>query len=84
MDYITYRCTNIVLLFHTTYISVDLAHHKIFHGKVDKGGIKRVSQLNILSVSEKLPVSKFRYYTVLWLLLHVASCFWSKTDWFGG
>ena len=26
-------------LFYTTYISVDLAHHKIFHAKVGKGGI---------------------------------------------
>ena len=28
-----------VLLFYTTYISVDLAHHKIFHAKVGVGGI---------------------------------------------
>ena len=28
-----------VLLFYTTYISVDLAHHGIFHAKVGKGGI---------------------------------------------
>ena len=27
-----------VKLFDTTYISVDLAHHKIFHAKVGKGG----------------------------------------------
>ena len=25
---------------YTTYISVDLAHHEIFHAKVGKGGIK--------------------------------------------
>ena len=31
-----------VLLFHTTYISVDLAHHKTFRAKVGKGGIMRV------------------------------------------
>ena len=29
-----------VYLFYTTYISVDLAHHKIFCAKVGKGGIK--------------------------------------------
>ena len=29
-----------LLLFNTTYISVDLAQHKIFHAKVGKGGIK--------------------------------------------
>ena len=29
-----------VLLFYTTYISVDLAHHEIFRAKVGKGGIK--------------------------------------------
>ena len=28
-----------VLLIYTTYISVDLAHHEIFHAKVGKGGI---------------------------------------------
>ena len=28
-----------VLLFYTTYISVDLAHHEIFCAKVGKGGI---------------------------------------------
>ena len=28
-----------VLLFDTTYISVDLAHQVIFHAKVSKGGI---------------------------------------------
>ena len=36
----------------------------------------------ILSVSEKLPVFKFRYFTASWLLLH--SCFWLTTDWLGG
>ena len=29
-----------VLLFYTTNISVDLAHHEIFRAKVGKGGIK--------------------------------------------
>ena len=29
-----------VFLFYTTYISVDLAHHEMFHAKVGKGGIK--------------------------------------------
>ena len=29
-----------VLLFYTTYISVDLAHKVIFHAKVGKGGIQ--------------------------------------------
>ena len=28
-----------VYLFHTTYISVDLAHHEIFHAEVGKGSI---------------------------------------------
>ena len=32
-----------VLLFYTTYISVDLAHHEIFCVKVGKGGINRGS-----------------------------------------
>ena len=34
-----YRWTNIVWLFYTTNISVDLAHQEIFHAKVGKGGI---------------------------------------------
>ena len=28
-----------VLLFYTTYINVDLAHHEIFRAKFGKGGI---------------------------------------------
>ena len=28
--------------FHTTCISIDHAHHEIFHAKVDMGGIKIV------------------------------------------
>ena len=43
MDYLTYRWTNIVQLFYTTYISVDLAQHEIFHAKVGKGGIMDAS-----------------------------------------
>ena len=35
-----------VLLFYTTYISVDLAHHEIFHAKVGKGGINDTKQAN--------------------------------------
>ena len=33
-----------VLLFYTTYISVDLAYHKIFRAKVGKGGINHHSR----------------------------------------
>ena len=29
-----------VLLFYTTFINVDLAHHEIFCAKVSKGGIR--------------------------------------------
>ena len=32
-----------VYLFYTNYISVDLAHHEIFHAKVGKGGINLVN-----------------------------------------
>ena len=38
-DNLTYRWTNMVLLFYTTYISVDLAHHEIVHAKSGKGGM---------------------------------------------
>ena len=34
-----------VLLFYTTYISEDLAHHEIFRAKVGKGGITLVSTI---------------------------------------
>ena len=34
-----------VLLFYTTYTSVDLAHHEIYHAKVGKGGIKEVLRI---------------------------------------
>ena len=39
MDYLTHRWTNLVNLFYTTYIRVDLAHHEIVRAKVGKGGI---------------------------------------------
>ena len=39
MDYLTNRWTNIVYLFYTTYISVDLTHDEIFRAKVGMGGI---------------------------------------------
>ena len=39
VDYLTYRWTNMILLFHTTYSSVDLAHHEVFQAKDGKGGI---------------------------------------------
>ena len=39
MDYLTYRWTNLALLFYTTYISVDFTHHEILCAKVGKGGI---------------------------------------------
>ena len=32
-----------VLLFYTTYTSVDTAHHEIFRAKVGKGGIKKLT-----------------------------------------
>ena len=42
MDYLTYMWTNIVQLFYTAYISVDLAQRAIFRAKVGKGGINDV------------------------------------------
>ena len=46
MDNLTYRGTNIVLLFYTTFISVDLAHHEIVRAKVVKDGINSVVLTN--------------------------------------
>ena len=40
-----------VLLFYTTYISVDLARHEIFHAKVGKGGINICTQLSIIELA---------------------------------
>ena len=40
-----------VLLFYTTYISVDLACHEIFRAKVGKGGIKFTIQCLITALS---------------------------------
>ena len=36
-----------VILFYTTYFSVDLAHHEIFRAKVGKGGINGISTCKI-------------------------------------
>ena len=41
----TYRWTNMALLFYTTYISVDLAHHEIIQGKVGKDDINKCTFL---------------------------------------
>ena len=39
-------------IFHTTYISVDLAHHEIFRAKVGKGGIMEANDSrNIVSLN---------------------------------
>ena len=35
---VTWLCNQ---LFYNTYISVDLAQHRLFHAKVGKGGIKK-------------------------------------------
>ena len=39
-----------VLLFYTTYIIVDLAHHRLFHAKVGKGGISKVFEHKIVII----------------------------------
>ena len=42
--------------------------------------------LIFISVSEKSPVSKFRYFGKYIIQLYgyfLGSCFWTKTDWFG-
>ena len=54
MDYLTYRWTNIVQLLYTTNISVDLAHQKIFHAKVGKGGINFMNVENFNKLLFKL------------------------------
>ena len=40
LSYVQVDKHGITILCGTTYISVDLAHHKIFHAKVGKGGIR--------------------------------------------
>ena len=39
LDYLTYRRTDMVKLFYTTYISVGLAQYEILRAKDGKGGI---------------------------------------------
>ena len=39
-----------VLLFYTTYISVDLAHHEIFRAEVGKGGISNFKPTKFLHI----------------------------------
>ena len=41
-----------VLLFYTTYISVELAHHNIFRAKVGKGGINHSLAIKLPSENE--------------------------------
>ena len=36
-----------VLIFYTTYISVDIAHYEFFHAHVGKGGIKFFNLLRL-------------------------------------
>ena len=48
-DNLTYRWTNMVQLFYTTYTNIDLAHHTIFRAKIGKGGINVDIQLTILT-----------------------------------
>ena len=45
-----------VKLFYTHYISVDVVHHKIFHAKVGKGGIKLLCVFELILY---IPVKKF-------------------------
>ena len=45
LSYLQVEKHGITILY--TYISVDLAHIKIFHAKVGKGGIIRIINLNI-------------------------------------
>ena len=47
-----------VLLFYTTYISVDLAHQVIFHAKVGKGGINSFISRVYPMIDSFLSVSK--------------------------
>ena len=43
-----------VLLFYTTYISVDLAHREIFHAKVGKGGINYITHASCYRITTML------------------------------
>ena len=52
-----------VLVFYTTYISVDLAHHEIFRAKVGKGGIKvvRCGTQYLLFYMQSLKSQEFKH-----------------------
>ena len=49
VDFLTYRWTNMVKLFYTTYTSVDLAHHhhEILRALVGKSGISAFTSVNV-------------------------------------
>ena len=49
-----------VYLFYTTIISVDLAHHEIFHAKVGKGGI------NVIRIAFRWRVDSGPLYMLTW------------------
>ena len=43
-----------VLLFYTTCVCVDLAHHEIFHAKVNNGGINTIPASIFFSGTNKI------------------------------
>ena len=53
-----------VYLFYTTYISVDLAHHEIFHAKVGKGGIRAVIPNSVTIFQEWTNVCKMHFFQI--------------------
>ena len=58
-----------VLLFYTTYISVDLAHHELFCAKLGKGGINKYIDLKMdqFDLPQKMI---YRQLCILGLNLH--------------
>ena len=64
LSYVQVDKHGITILYWSTYISVDLAHHEIFHANVGEGGIrallcicdKEPSQMNMILCSHRLRI----------------------------
>ena len=61
-----------VLLFYTTYISVDLAHHKIFCAKVGQGGINDIIKSDVAFYLQ--PIVHFFFKISFYILGFIKHC----------
>ena len=60
LSYVQVDKHGITILYPMTYISEDLAHHKLFPAKVDKGGIKAVNCIQFSGTANWCPYLKLK------------------------